>query len=204
MKRVEVAKLVAMLMAGFPHKDMSELTTRVYEENLLDLDAEAAGRAVQRLIRTNTFLPTVGEIRAAATELVQGPRKAGAEAWQIVQRAIDTIGGYGVPRFADPIIQGIITRWGWPRMCWEGLTESDRARFIEMYDAAARRERLDMASGIPLPAPQGTGVRELKRGETTPAQLASGIGRDMPKAIPDREHRRLSAADIKAAMGETK
>lgn len=209
MKRSEVAKLVGMLVAAYPHRETVGQTTRVYEENLIDLDAEPAGRAVQRLIRSSTFLPTIAEIRAAATEVSHGPRKTGAEAWQVVQRAIDKIGGYGKPRFQDPIIQGIIERWGWPRMCWEGHPESDRARFIEMYDAEARRDRLDEVSGVPLPPARSTGFHEL--GEEAPPALPTAQAKRVihvvtPKSLPplrEVEPRRMTAEELEAAMNKT-
>lgn len=149
MKRSETAKLVAMLMAAYDKpKDVE--TSSVYERMLEDLDFTTAHKAIARLISTSRFFPTVAEIREQAFAIEHGDRRSGAESWQDVTAAIRSVGYIGTPRFKDPIVANIIGRWGWYKMCVEGDEISDRARFIEMYNAMARREHENLVSGIPV------------------------------------------------------
>lgn len=66
MKRSEAAELVMMLMGAFPSGKTNESTSRLYEEMLADLDVTRARRAVTKLIRTAKFLPSISEIREEA------------------------------------------------------------------------------------------------------------------------------------------
>ncbi|MFA5186374.1 MAG: hypothetical protein WC551_07865 [Patescibacteria group bacterium] len=154
MLKSEVGKLVQMLMAAYPNSKADPKTAAVYEMALTDLDLVKAQRAVLRLLSTTKFLPTISEIREAATALDIGPRRSGAEAWCDVMKQIDDEGAYGTPSFDDPIVADIVKQWGWRRLCFEGSLESDRARFIETYEAIASRRREDAVSGIPLPPPK--------------------------------------------------
>jgi hypothetical protein len=149
---VQAAELVMMILAAYPQNRVtSDVTSKVYENMLADLDAQLARKAVTRLISVSKFMPTVAEIRAAAAELQHGPLRSGGEAWGDVLSEIRRIGIYAAPRFADPIVADLVRRWGWRALC-DGHGDADRARFIDTYDAIALRARQDVVSGIPLPA----------------------------------------------------
>lgn len=150
MKKSEVAELVMMLLAAYPNARTTASTSQVYEAMLADLDAGRARAAVQRLIASSRFMPTVAEIRTAAAELEHGALRSGAEAWLDVLDQVRREGYCGTPRFADPVTAGIVTRWGWRTLCF-GDAVTDRARFIEAYDAQARRERDGVVTAGALP-----------------------------------------------------
>lgn len=152
MKRSDAAEIVMLLLGAYPQAKTSASTRQVYETMLSDLDTEHARVAVQKLIASSKWMPTVAEIRAAATELERGPLRSGADAWLDVLEQIRKEGYCGTPRFDDAIITALITRWGWSRICLEGSLEADRARFIEAYDSLARQARERDVSGIALNA----------------------------------------------------
>lgn len=158
MKRSEAAKLVYTLMATFTHREWKPENVAAYEEALGDLEAAPTGAAIQRLIRTRTFLPSVAEIRSAALDEQLGPVRSGEEAFAILRRAVNACGrSYGdndpPPQFPDTNIQRAMGVWGsWNDAC--NSPEDDpggRARFIELYESLARREREDQVSGRTLP-----------------------------------------------------
>ncbi len=158
MTKVESIKLVAVLLAAFPHSDTTAATSSVYEQSLADLDYQTADTAVRRLIATAKFRPTIAEIREAALELRQGPRRPGGEAWGDVLDAVSRFGSYRTPRFDDPLVSRAVDAFGWREICGSENQIADRARFIELYDSythVARRElQLPEPLRIALPAPR--------------------------------------------------
>lgn len=210
-----------MLFAAFPAArgdvESWQRTLRVYAEMLLDLDRDAVRKAVQRLIGTAKWLPTVAEIRAAATELVQGPMRSGAEAYDELTRAVRRhgrcYGGEPAPEFADPLISRCLGVWGsWNDLCNSPSDDpGGRARFIELYGELAKRERDAVSSGIPLPEPRSETALAAPRkrreplpapvaAPATPTELAGALVRTPRPRPPDVPYRRYSAEELDAAL----
>lgn len=78
MKRSESAELVMLILGAYPNAKTTSGTSGVYESLLADLDAKAARQAVQQLIATSRFMPTIAEIREATAALVQARVAAAA------------------------------------------------------------------------------------------------------------------------------
>lgn len=161
MKRSEAAEIVMMLLGAYPNAKTTASTSQVYETMLADLDVATARAAVVKLVATSKWMPTVAEVREAATEVVSGPVRSGADAWLDVMGEIRRVGVYGAPRFDDALTASIVQRWGWRTIC-ETAAAPDRARFIETYDGLARQARSREVAGLALPAAQS--VKALKRG----------------------------------------
>ena len=151
MQKSECASLVMMLLASFPHSRATEATSAVYEEMLLDLDFGVAKQAVQRLIGTETFLPTIAAIRESCLTLTEGPKRKGEEAWADALEQVRVTGWCGVPTFKDPLVSEALRLWGsWQQFCESPSDDpGGRARFIAHYDALATRARDDRRSGVP-------------------------------------------------------
>lgn len=166
MTSTETKKLVAILIASFPAAKVSLDTVTVYERMLADLDYPAASAAVERLLATSKFLPTVAEIREAALTLYAGETRPGGEAWGDVLKAIRKYGYVRAPgidfHFDDPIIADCVRALNWTELCNSENQAADRARFIELYDklaASARRSQLSES----LPAMQRFRALQAKR-----------------------------------------
>lgn len=157
MKKSEAAEIV-MLLVGAYNRDVTEQTARVYETMLVDLDVAKCRAAVQRLIGTSRFLPTIAEIRSAAIEQQLGARRTGEDAYTELTAAVRAHGrdyGQGAPKFRDPLIARCIGVWGsWNDLCNSPSDDpGGRSRFIELYDQLSQAQRQDQVSGVPLPAP---------------------------------------------------
>jgi hypothetical protein len=209
MKRSEVAEIVMMLMAAFPHAKTTASTSAVYERALEDLDVEAGRKAVQRLMATSKFMPTIAEIREVAYALQHGRARSGEEAYAIVLRAVRRFGFYGTPRFTDPHIQRAIGVWGsWSQVC---LSPDDdaagRARFIELYEQLARDSRANASSGVSLPPPPEEAETDEAPAPrlppapppTTGMRLVAPVPRIEPD-LPPREPRRYTAEELQAEL----
>lgn len=153
MTKLEAAKLVAVLTAAYPSAKVTDRTSEAFEHMLADLDGEVASKAVARIIATSRFFPSIAEIRETVTDLECGAIRAGGDAWCDVLEQSRRVGYTGRPRFDDPIVRAIVARWGWRALCLSETGAADRARFIELYEALAKRERADRISGVALPAP---------------------------------------------------
>lgn len=173
MKPSEAAELVAVLMAAYPSAKSTPRTSEVYERMLMDLDVRAANAAVERLLATSRFMPTVAEIREACMDLMHGDRKAGGEAWGECLQSISRFGVYRVPGqdfvFQDPVIDRVVRALGWTNLCSSENQAADRARFIELYDQLAIGARKQINAGQ-LPAAQK--YNALKSAEDNPAMAA--------------------------------
>jgi len=103
--------LVAVLIAAYQGTKASEritpATSKVYERMLADLDYTAADAAMERLIATSMFLPTVAEIREATLAIRTGEVRPGGDAWGEVTRAIKRYGYVRCPgedfQFSDQL-----------------------------------------------------------------------------------------------------
>ncbi len=181
MKASEAAELVAVLMAAFPSARPTARTSEVYERMLMDLDGKTANAAVERLLATSRFMPTVAEIRDACIDLSHGDRRAGGEAWGECLKAIGRFGVYRSPgkdfSFQDPLVARCVAALGWEPLCNSENQAADRARFIELYDQLAVGHRKNQNAGE-LPAVQR--LKALKDSDTSAdsivLQLAEKIG----------------------------
>ncbi len=172
MKPIEAAKLVAMLSAAYRDAPISEATAEVYEAMLADLPFAATQAAVARLVATSKWFPTVAEIREAVVAVERGAVRSGVEAWGDVVQAIRKVGAYRPPpAFADPIVTECVELTGWRGLCLGENEAADRAKFVQLYDALAARDRTDAQAGRALPAPT-RGLLEAPRGG--PPSLAFG------------------------------
>lgn len=186
MTKSESLKLVSLLFTTYPSANLDLKHAESYASALEDLPVEAAAKAIDRLRRTSKFLPSVAEIREAATAQLHGPRKTGAEAFGELNEARRRFGPYRECRF-NPKTGSLQWRTPWPplspdveramTLTWGSWTEcctvpgdhdvSDRARFIAAYEGQSERERQDLVAGQPLRASMGDGSTPFQRRVST-------------------------------------
>ncbi|MFZ5896424.1 MAG: hypothetical protein ACOY0T_35550 [Myxococcota bacterium] len=169
MTPIEAAKLVAMLAASFPAERWTDSTCRVFEASLEDLGYDIGRAAVQRIINTSRFPPSIAELRGAAADVGLGECRQGAEAWGDVGREIRRVGAYGEPNFADGHTAHAVDVLGWRNLCLgSGGEAADRARFIEIYDGSRAAERRAI---IAEPGRLDKAIRALQFSPVMPARL---------------------------------
>lgn len=163
MTELEVRGVLKLLAAAYPTQrqrmtnDDVRAMAAVYTAGLLDLDAERVAAAVNRLVKSSRWIPTIAEIREAAVDVAHGERRAGGEAWGEVTREARRICGLSEsdvirdpelakPRLADPIAIAAARSIGWDEIRDRRIGDvSTRARFIELYDQVAAREHKEAA-----------------------------------------------------------
>jgi hypothetical protein len=151
----EFRNLFTMLLAAWTtqRQKMSNDDVRgmaaIYTAGLADLDAGIVRDAVQRLVRTSVYMPTVAEIRQAAGVVIHGQQDTGVDQWGSVVRAIREQGMYKQPgadfKFNDPITDRVVRALNWRELCASdhAAAVADRARFIDAYNQIAKLERTE-------------------------------------------------------------
>lgn len=183
MTPIEAAKITAVLLVAYPDK---AIPVELYERLLVDLDYATTNAAIERLLATSKWPPTIAEIRAAALALTVGEVRPGGDAWGDVLRLRSPRPEAEFERL-DPVIARCLDRLGMLRhdtvlragaevRRWRvelGDNEAaDRARFIELYDQLAAAHRSAQLSES-LPA-----VRQLRA-----AQQRQSLGDGQARAL---------------------
>ena len=182
MTEAQVTKLVAVLAAAYPAAKGDAGTVAAYQRMLGDLDYPAANAAVEKLLATSKWLPTIAEIREATLALSAGEIRPGGEAWGDVLKAIRRFGYMRTPgrdfQFEDPVILETVKAMSWQELCTSENQVADRARFIELYDKlAATRRRSQLSEHLPA-MQRFRALQEQQR-----KQVASGDPEPMGKLI---------------------
>jgi hypothetical protein len=125
-----------------------------------DLPGDVLKAAALQHMAVSQWFPAVAELRQQAGALTAPPAQAAIEAWGDVTAAMASTryyryadGFHEFPKFADPVTQRVVDALGWGNLCGSEDGTADRARFLQGYDAIAKRMQDDRAT---LPV-----VREL-------------------------------------------
>ncbi len=160
MTKAEALALVTDIVSAYPRPEVHEDTVLLYVRHLVPLEYAPARAAVDRLILTSRFLPTIAEVRAAVTAAEVPSFPTAGDAWATVLHWVRKIGGYGdLPRHGTPVermlCRAIDAIGGWPYLCHEtDNLVADRAHFFRVWTEMATREERETAERVwPLPAP---------------------------------------------------
>lgn len=166
MNKQETAKLLAYIVIAYPNGKVepNEPTVALWSQFTADLPYEMAKLAVDSMISTLRFPPTIADIResvARARSEACGELSAG-EAWGKVRRAVSRY-GYYQPEAARECLGAAL--WaaieqigGWSYICsTEDDTSTLSAQFERRYKARAEQEQRRMQ----IPAQVQERMREL-------------------------------------------
>ncbi len=189
MTRRDAAKVVAVLLAAYPNTRVTDQTSVVYEDALMDLDYELVDRAVRALILTEPeHMPRIAKIRQRAIEYRDGRKLDGGDAWGAVRRAA---GRFGRDRerealaFLEPISARVIASMGWVDYCNSSIEDipSWRAKFIELYNALSSTDEHDRKLAGVLAPP----VTRRQLAASSMRQLMQATALDTSDDDPDLE-----------------
>jgi hypothetical protein len=170
---LEIRQVYNLLAINYPSHagkltpdDMSNLLA-LWIQLLGDLPGDVLKAAALQHMAVSQWFPAVAELRQQASVLTAPPAQAAIEAWGEVVAAMASSryyryadGFHEVPQFSDPVTQKVVDSMGWGNLCASEDYTADRARFLQGYEAVARRAQ-DDRSRLPV-------VRDLA------ARLAAG------------------------------
>lgn len=144
MTEEEAVTIVTHLIVAYP-RDVSKETVRAYCEHLASLPRDAALRAVDQLIATSKWLPTIAEIRECVALGSIPPVPSIDVAWSEAERLMRRIGVYrSLGTAGTPYVNRTLTLCGqWVDVCQEDGTWL-RRRFAEIYERVVQGVRTDM------------------------------------------------------------
>lgn len=137
-----LAASIAALRAAYPRQDFPDDSVTMYGTMLEDLDASAVSRAIGRLVKRSTWLPSIAEIREEIAEEMLG--------LPTVSEAVESLarGSHRHPT-VDRIFSALGGRWSYDQSTAPGLF---RREFTKMY-AEERQTAIRAAAGAePRPA----------------------------------------------------
>lgn len=141
-------KVILFLIALYPNFKVTPETIAAYRLMLADIPPEKLQTAAMHACSRSKFFPTVAELRDAAFDLVEAGNGAitASEAWGRVYRAVGKF-GYPSPGKAKEALtemewESVMAIGGWHYLCCisDNIT-ADRARFLEAYEAKAKRQK---------------------------------------------------------------
>lgn len=169
MTKAETAKLIAFITAVYPGIDIRDGTVEAWHALLGDLPWEVALAATKKVLAEQEIpcLPAVGKIRQAAAQISLPWLLAPAEAWALVNRAVQKYGYYrkqealaALPEEVRQAVECI----GWESICHSEEPEIIRAQFLRAYEQYVNRTRQEI---IALPEVRALAERlSLEAGST--------------------------------------
>lgn len=163
MTQVEAAALLALMLNAYPNARFTEANAQVFERELQLLEPRDAQAAVEELMRTCKYVPSISEIRGEVTR-IKRDRVAREDASRSAARRLgDGRGGQMGPRPHDwkPALDRMLEASSkhqamardWYAMQGKPLPPDPGLEFMRLAEAGARgvdvRERVRKAAGIP-------------------------------------------------------
>jgi hypothetical protein len=146
MDRTEVASVLAVLAAAFPHVNVTKETAAVYAEMLADVGYEEGKRAAKMAIATSDYFPSVATLRRFARRPDQDPPAAMA-AWHEVRVAFQQASNEW-PKFSHPAVEQAARAIGWWEMKHSDNASALRAHFCRAYDEAVQAMAMEETKAL--------------------------------------------------------
>lgn len=177
MDKKEFSTFAMALKTYYPRENLLPNTQamELWYQELCDLPYNVAVTALREHVQTNKFSPTIAEIREKATTVITGQVQDWGEGWKSVQNAIRKYGMYQ-PEEAlesmDELTAQAVRRLGFKELCTSENTIADRARFKDIYEQLAKRQKEDAL----LPPSIKKAISEIRKSSMIEKQDVKKIG----------------------------
>jgi hypothetical protein len=134
----EVTALLAVAKANWPRTEVTPAMVALWSGMLGDLGVAEATAAMHAHIAESQWWPTIADIRGRAARAAVGA-PAPEEALAEMVRGISKFGRARSPKWSHPAIEATVDAMGWVSICDSPADLiAVRARFLELYDSAAK------------------------------------------------------------------
>lgn len=150
MTREEIIAVLALLKANYSGalKDMTrqdaEGKINIWTMMFADVDKESMNIAIQKIIATNKYFPTIAEVREVLAEINTIRVIDSGEAWGEVISAIRNYGWNNECKALESMSENtrnVVKRMGWQDLCRSENIMTDRAHFLKMYETEEKRQK---------------------------------------------------------------
>ena len=140
MNDIEAAHLIAILAAAFPSANVNGKTVEIYVENLKDLEYEQGRDAVDSIIRTSDWFPSIAALRREILAIGGYLCPPKDQAWMEVETNMRRHGRTGKPEFSHHAIEDAVKAMGWTNMCLSENIDVVRGQFWKIYESISTRQ----------------------------------------------------------------
>ena len=148
MTKADVAQVLALMTTAWPKfapkdDDEQKMRTDLWWANFADVDFRLAKVALQRLMLTSPFPPSIHDLRKQIYEVQHPDTVDAATAWGLVADAIRWYGWYDAQGGMTSLperVRKVVHAIGWRELC-EGKADINRAQFMRMYETVSKREQ---------------------------------------------------------------
>jgi len=133
MNRTEIAQLLGVCSAAFPHVAVTKQTAQVYGEMLADLEFAGAVQAVRGLLATSEYFPSIALIRRAYAKQNGQLAPDIAQAWAEVLKQASEVGHGALPNWSHETIRSTVQTLGWRNICMSDNVVALRAHFWKTF-----------------------------------------------------------------------
>jgi len=171
MQRIDFGKIMAVLNSSYKTQPLAKETLEIWYRSLSDIDYTLAQKAVEKILLTSKFYPTIAEIRETCLSLIEGKKVTGLEAWGIFRKYINlysTAENYEKLKQDHPDIYALVHAVG-GRELLSGNADFVRPEFERMYNE--HRDTLKKEKMLPAGFTQdveklrGTIYRQIAAGD---------------------------------------
>ena len=157
MNEQEFIRWSAALKTYFPKENLlpTKEAMSLWYRSLSDIPYEAAEYALMKHVQVSKFIPTIAEIRDAASRVMYGEIPDWGEGWRQALNAIRHYGYYAEKEALasmDDLTRQTVLRLGYHELCMSEEPMQDRANFRMIYEQLARRAREDASLPAELKA----------------------------------------------------
>lgn len=144
----EFAIFASALKTYYPRENLLPNTQamELWFKQLEDIPYKVAETALNKWVATNKWSPSIADIRAQASEIVNGAIPDWGKGWEQVENAIRRYGTYregeALESF-DEITRQAVNRLGFKNICLSENPQADRANFRMIYEELAQRKKQD-------------------------------------------------------------
>lgn len=152
MTNKEIASLLTLVSANFPHLQEKNLTPTMilWKTMLADIDYETAQLAIQKILITSSYFPTLAKIREEVAKINIFKIPSFEQAFKMIKKTILRYGFYQEKKAlmelkkTHPIILKIIENFGWKELCMANDSQFTKREIEKAYQKIYQKEWEDL------------------------------------------------------------
>ena len=137
-----------MLFLATIYDKLERITTdsaiaKLWYESLKDLDDDAFQYAVETIVKTSKFAPSIAELRDKAWEYKHPDTLTAEQAWEIIYNDLHKYGFYKQPTYDNPILERAKNAISWEALCNVTTDQVSilRRQFIDIYKSLMETQK---------------------------------------------------------------
>lgn len=146
MNEQEFLTIASVIKAAYPSQTIlpDKTSMDIWFGMLKDLEYSTVRNAIQEIIATSKFAPSIADIRDKASQRITIPDPEWGDAWELVIKAIRKYGYMQEKealRSMPELTMRCVKRLGWQNICMSENITADRANFRTIYEKELQQRK---------------------------------------------------------------